>query len=655
MRRGPDVIPCACLWTLCQGRAGLTEGGPWDGGTQRSADDPLCRYCYPACQRLVGAAPSDSTTSSGALLHTVFTSFSAACTVRDAWDALAAEFGDMFCSFDWCALWWAHYGQRRRLEIHVFSCGAKLVGVAPCFRETLWCGPFRLTALRLVGCDSMPTVCGLVLHPAWALPLLEQLAEHLLEQPADVIQLGRLPGYCWYDGHLVAALSRERRLQSVTRVTTALPHAVLDLAGSEESYLGQLSHRERYNIRHENRRLVQQHALCVDDAGAVEDPCSALREFIDFHQRQWSEVGHRGHYADWPGACDFHRDMAFVAGHSARLRIRRVRVDGAPFCMEYAVRFGSRLHWLQSARSLERRWSFCFPGRVGAVDLFKQAIREGVRQVDMGIGFYEYKLKLGAQLRPVAVVTAVRRGLWPTLRVCGFRAIALLHELLGHRLWYLQVARRWRGLRLSMNRRWIRTQLWPADAHLLRLGWGLVVSWPGWLWRSLTSMRRNHWPRMPARRLSGAGARQAGEWCALETRQWPEADTRVVQPADLRIAAARVGCALDGECQTALRAWGGRFLWYRVLWRLAHGDYLWLGYRTHAPLLACWAVRPERAGPGWDGRAADTRLIDVEWFACAPDQRDVLRATLSHMVRDLAADGVECVLVPRAATEMSVS
>lgn len=581
------------------------------------------------------------------LEHRVYDCFDSAGEIRDAWDALAAEEGDFFGSFDWCALWWKHYGSRRRLEIHVFVDGDQLVGVAPLFREELAAGPLRVRALRIVGCDHSTATAGLLLHRNQAEKVLAMLVDKITRGDGwDLIHFGRLPGYFAHTDVLVRLLGSACHVGQVEQIRNPHPHTLIDLPGSFDAYLKGLSYRERHNIRKESRRLSSEHGLMGMDAACDGGAQAAVERFIEFHQAQWTEKGHQGHFEDWPGARAFHADVARAAARSGRLVMREVRADDQMLSMAYAFRFGRRIHWFLAARSMDPRWHFCFPGRVGACDLVKTAIEQGCSQIDMGIGYYPYKLKLGGRLHPLVSIAVTHAGTSPALRVWILRKIALLHDLVGYRLWYQHLAPSLPWRRSGLIRRWIRLRIWPSDSSRLLRHISMIWCWPASLFvRGRRRMREAlgvsrcwsllfHQYRKVFLRHHVVFSIHAGESLVP-----------AVPPADFEVKEFRSHYEVDEKVKNAIIAHGGRFIWLEYEASLLAGDVLWVSYIGGEPAGVCWSTCPENAEDYFVPLGRKGVLVRKCLTLPQFRRRGVYTATLQHMIRSLAACGTERIFI----------
>ena len=77
--------------------------------------------------------------------------------IRKEWDDfIEKETGDVFLTYDWCRVWWRHYGNRREPLIYVFRDGGEICGILPMFRERIRLGPVSTTVVKLMCSDSSP-------------------------------------------------------------------------------------------------------------------------------------------------------------------------------------------------------------------------------------------------------------------------------------------------------------------------------------------------------------------------------------------------------------------------------------------------------------------------------------------------------------------
>src|SRR4051812_43212628 len=107
-------------------------------------------------------------TETGVRLET-FTSFEDAQAIAGEWDELVTGLdGSLYMSFDWCRVWWQHYGARRDLRLMAFRDRGELVGVLPFFVERVGVVFARARVAKLVSSDFTLAIVDPPVQPAAA-------------------------------------------------------------------------------------------------------------------------------------------------------------------------------------------------------------------------------------------------------------------------------------------------------------------------------------------------------------------------------------------------------------------------------------------------------------------------------------------------------
>lgn len=399
-----------------------------------------------------------------------FDSFGDAEPLRERWDALVERVGgDLFSSFDWCAIWWKHFGHGRRLELHAAWRGDDLVAVLPLFRETIRWGPVGLRVVRVVGCDHGVTTCNVAVEAEWIEATARMLMETLeTSGPWDLLHVGEMPGYADNAPLLAEALRKCPQADRVIFGENEYPHNVFDVPGDYESYLAGLSTKERRNVRRDERQLEQKESAARLEPRDDKELRRAFDDLIALHRVQWTARGRLGHFDDWPGVENFHREVACALSACGRQAFAEVRVEGRVLASEFAGRFGRRVHWIIGGRCAE------VTSRIGFCALMRNAIRDGATVIDALPGSYDYKRRLGAKtlgVKTIIVLPRIGRG---RMRLAIVRGITRIASLVYHRLWYWHFAPWLRAkfpkLRLPMLRaglwkRFLRARFLVAGRH----------------------------------------------------------------------------------------------------------------------------------------------------------------------------------------------
>ncbi|MEK6797426.1 MAG: GNAT family N-acetyltransferase [Planctomycetota bacterium] len=399
-------------------------------------------------------------TASGLPTHDVYPSYEAAADLQVQWDAFVESVGgDLFATYDWGRVWWKHYGDGRRLELHVFGAKNEIVGIVPLFRERLRIGPVSARVVRLVGCDHSVTTTSLAVAREHARVVMAGLvAKVTSEKPWDLLHLGPLGGYLEDSGEITEAIARCDGLGEIKHEIASTPHIVFDLPTSYDEYLKKLSADERSNVRRRERRFFSDQAGNLV-AVAASDLEENFPRFVTQHQAQWQAQGQQGHFADWPQSQPFHREMSAAQAKHGRLMLLRLDAGDRIVGYQYSIGFGRRAHWIIGSRDLDRQWDFYSPGRMLLCMSLRNAIERGCTQLDAMRGMYDYKLKLAGRITHSTSIWAVRRGSSSRRRTAFLRAAARMLHLGYYRIWFNRVSPHVPRLRGPLWKTWIRSRI----------------------------------------------------------------------------------------------------------------------------------------------------------------------------------------------------
>lgn len=387
-----------------------------------------------------------------------FTSFEQAQAIAAEWDALVARLnGSLYMTFDWCRIWWRHYGTGRELRVIALRVGDELTGVLPLFVERLRSPLGRTRVAKLVGSDSTLAMVDPPLRPEIAAEGFEIAMRLLFEADrADVVHIGPFSSAIPQLDGLRAATEAVADIAKVAREAEPGAHTVFELPDGFDAYLQSLSKNQRSNYRRNVNKLKKAFAFEVDviSGGPALQP--ELEAFMEMHQAQWQAVNKLGHFGDWPSSREFTRDLVEALAPAGRVRLVRLVADDEVVSYYFSFAFDGTYYWRLPGRLTDEKWDQYALGRVGLMKMMEVAAAEGATAIEAGTGRYEYKEKLNASTVPLASITISRRSPVSRARV---RATLLFGDLLDrgyYRLWYLRVAPRLGLRRRALWRSWIR-------------------------------------------------------------------------------------------------------------------------------------------------------------------------------------------------------
>lgn len=379
---------------------------------------------------------------------------------RDAWDAFVLETGaGLYMSHDWCSIWWKHYGGKRRLRIFVVREGDRLVGLVPMFVDTVWLGPVWLRLAKRVGSDHVQTVFQLPIRADHAATVYRAVIDMLLAKDrCDAIWFGLMTGTDQtIEGLRLAASGMDGA--AILRDRVAGVHTTYNLPATFEDYLGGLDRQQRYNYKRRDKQLAAEHKVEVT---VVSDPKDAVASYEDFkriHEAQWTSEGRLGHFDDWPGADAYNRELVEQLSNLGRYGLMKITADGVLCGAKYFFNFGDESCSRLPARAVGEQWSRYGLGVMVHVKYVEQMIAAGLRRLELGVGHYDYKMKLGGDVHDARSMLLVRKSPLVMLRARAFMKLAEALHFAYYRVWFLKLSPRFPALRGPLWRIWIRSNL----------------------------------------------------------------------------------------------------------------------------------------------------------------------------------------------------
>jgi len=404
---------------------------------------------------------TNSIKTDSAISCEVFTSFELLEGIQKEWDSFVESVkGDIYLTYDWCRIWWEHYGAGRSLHVFVFRIGANLVGLVPFFIERIWLGPIWLRIAKITGADFTICMVNPPVRPEYAEEIFGQIIEYLTcNLNCDAIWFGPVSGVHESIDEFRKACKTLSRSATIIRDTVLSPYTTFTLPNTFKEYLQSLGKLQRSNYKRNINLLHKSFKVNVD---VISDELQATAEFgkfIQMHAQQWQAEGKLGHFRDWPLGEEFNTAVAHAQAQRGRLRLVRLFTDNRVASYYLAYMFGDCYYWRLPARLVGPEWDHYALGRIGLTKMIEVAISEHVRRIEAGAGHYDYKIKLGGVERQLYSILVVKNRLTTRLRACLFCKAADLLHLLYYRIWFGRLAHKLPFRRRPLWKIWIRSHL----------------------------------------------------------------------------------------------------------------------------------------------------------------------------------------------------
>lgn len=307
-------------------------------------------------------------------------------SLRDRWDALSANSGSVFQTWEWCWAWWRRYGRGRRLFIICVEEGERLVGLAPLFISSYLGLPFRVASLIGTG----PSDYGdILIEPGRTEAAIGAMLDYLeANRRWDVLDLQQLP-----------PASTALRIESLTGIfsTRRLGQDEcfsMDLPSSYDEYLASLSKKFRWNVEYYRRRLSRDHDVNFRKTVDEQSVSTDIDTFFRLHQKRFISKRKLGRFIS-PAFVRFHAESALELLKVGRLGLFFLEIDGKPV----AALYGFELHgcFYYYLAGFEPEWGRMSVSTVLLSYVIEECIDQGMRSFDFLRGNEGYKLKWGAE------------------------------------------------------------------------------------------------------------------------------------------------------------------------------------------------------------------------------------------------------------------
>jgi CelD/BcsL family acetyltransferase involved in cellulose biosynthesis len=314
--------------------------------------------------------------------------------LRDEWRRLAEAHGNPYLTPEWYDACLRRGGDAAAVVVR--SPDGALRGLLPLLRQGR--GPVRV--LRFPGDDLGDTFELLVAPGEDAEAVARTAGRALAASP-----LRRDPLMLWYvdaDAPWLRGLRDGLGEVAVHRRGT-LTRPWVDLScGDPAEFLAGLKRTDRKETRRRERRALEAGAAYRLVEGPDEAP-AGMQELFRLHDLRWSEPG-----ASSVATAEIRallNDFAAGAARQGWLRLWLIEMDGRPVAAELAWRIGWRQLHFQGGWDPE--YASLGLGLVGFAHALEEALVDGVKEADLGIGESDYKRRFAREERVVTQLAIV--------------------------------------------------------------------------------------------------------------------------------------------------------------------------------------------------------------------------------------------------------
>ncbi len=325
----------------------------------------------------------------------VFSSWKELESLQPIWDRLLLDSvgPSMFSTWEWLSAWWEAFGQGKRLVATVFTeAGGEVVGLAPLYLDLVEVPfPRHLKELRFVGdgsedSDNLNFTVRSGYEDACARTFANWLA---CQSNWDLCELNTLPA----DSVVGNALLRDLKRLGWMHAAYPRPRSAVDLPDSWESYLKQVSRKERTKLGYRSRLLESRYQVRFRKCTRDDELPRSLEALFRLHRMRWQLQGQEGTFAS-----EARRKFYYLMARSflARqwLEFWLLELNGTAVAAQFGFRYGQTVYSLQEG--FDPAYSQMSVAYVLRGHVLKQLIADGVRRYDFLSGLDPAKERWGA-------------------------------------------------------------------------------------------------------------------------------------------------------------------------------------------------------------------------------------------------------------------
>ncbi|MBS0170980.1 MAG: GNAT family N-acetyltransferase [Nitrospira sp.] len=319
----------------------------------------------------------------------------------------------VFLTWEWLYYWSKHYLGDGCLKILLaFDDRERVVGIAPFYARRTgipglgfnWFREWRFLGSDGVGSSYLDLIASGHHKPA----LLQSLSRYLFTDARnewDILTLSDMPAESTTLDLWNEWFGETGKVGEMT-ATACCP--VIRLPGTVDAYRAGLGRNTRYTLQRKTKCLQQAGDIRYRRATSPAEVEAALESLMTLHQQRWTARADGGVFAkEMPKR--FHREVVQVLSERGRVSLDWLELEGRPIAAIYGFVYGDTYDFYLPGfdPAAVPRSS---PGMLLLHHRIEQAIRDGVKTIDLLQGAQPYKLAWATDLRRLMTLRVYNRS-----------------------------------------------------------------------------------------------------------------------------------------------------------------------------------------------------------------------------------------------------
>jgi len=316
---------------------------------------------------------------------------------------------NIFLTWEWISNWWQVYGNNKELYVLTLKDNeSTLVGIAPLYiRKNKILKGFPVNEVRFLGTgeDVSPDYLDFIIEQGRESEALDAYIRHLASKNQwDILNLTDMLSTSCNISFLTEAAQNGK---FTIRQSDCATCPYIALPSSWEEYVSTLSANTRYNVKRRIKNIERDFTVRYfvwEDFEMLDD---AMERLAHLHNKRWEEKECRHSFSSNEYVL-FHKAVAKDFAKQGWLYLSCLELNGEIVGMLYDYRYGDNISYYQAG--FDPAFHKYSPGLVLRAYVIRRAIDEGIKEVDLLKGAYDFKYMWTGHDRSTVNITVGRQS-----------------------------------------------------------------------------------------------------------------------------------------------------------------------------------------------------------------------------------------------------
>jgi len=315
-------------------------------------------------------------------------------TLSGLWNELVRRTSsdNIFLMWEWLYTWSKHYlGANQLWIILVYRGENEIIGIAPLYiRRVKMAGRLTLREMKFLGTEEVcSSYLDFIVSEKNKREVLHKIYSYLHDEGRrtwDILTLPEIPSESTTIDILGGFIQEAGKVVEIVGSTSC---PIIELSGSVEDFLAEISSNERQNLRRKMKCLKNAGNVAFHRASSPTEVEKEMDAFVSLHQMRWAQKGSGGSFQSQRFLM-FHREISQLISQKGWVQLDFLLLNGEKIAGVYGFLYNGKYSFYLPGLnpSIVPKVS---PGKLLLFHCIEEAIREGCTQFDLLRGLANYK------------------------------------------------------------------------------------------------------------------------------------------------------------------------------------------------------------------------------------------------------------------------